>query len=40
MGKFFDILAAVVHVAWYSLVGVAALVVIFEMVVHHMPVCK
>jgi hypothetical protein len=39
MGKFFDILAAVVHVAWYALVGVAAMIVIFELIVHHVKVC-
>lgn len=40
MGKFFDVLAAVVHVAWYALVGVAAMIVIFELIVHHAPTCR
>lgn len=40
MDKFLDAVAAIVHVAWYALVGVAAMIVIFEMIVHHTPTCK
>lgn len=40
MNRFFDVLAAVMHVAWYALVGVAAMIIIFELIVHHVPVCK
>lgn len=40
MNRFFDVLAAVVHVAWYALVGVAAAVTLFELAVHHAVGCK
>ena len=35
MSKFFDVLAALAHIGWYAIVGVAAMVVLFELVLHH-----
>lgn len=40
MRTILDVIAAVLHVAWYALVGVAAILIVLEMVLHHGPICR
>lgn len=40
MDKFLSVFVAVVHAAWYALVGAAAAIIVFELIVYHPLACK